>query len=339
MKKLNVAVVGCGIFGETHAATYANFHQSELVAVCDIDEKRARKMAEKFGCRYVSGVEEIAGDPEIQAVSVVVPDFAHREPCEVLAQAGKHILVEKPLATCIEDAEAIVQAAEKAGITCMIDFHNRYNPPFTSVKEKLGSGEIGEPQMMVASLSDRIEVATEWFGWSSKTGPEWFLGSHLVDLACWLFEEYPTSVFAEGRKDVLAAKGIDCYDAMQMHLSFGKGMATLQTSWIVPEGWPTVCDFWMSLQATAGRADVRLANQGVTFADSKGRFDWPFLIGATPVGQEEFGFCQLPIRDFVRAVLENNPAPIPVEEGLKNVKVIAAARRSAESKKVIEVKL
>jgi predicted dehydrogenase len=339
MDKLNVALVGCGIFGQTHASTYARYHKSELVAVCDLDETRARETAEKYGCRATTSIEDIAADDSIQAVSVVVPDFAHLDPCLTLARAGKHLLVEKPLATSVAEAEAIVRAVADAGVTCMIDFHNRYNPAFISVKERLASGELGTPQMMVASLSDRIEVATEWFGWSGRTGPEWFLGSHIADLACWLFDDYPVSVFAEGRKDVLASRGIDCYDVMQIHLSFKKGMATLQTSWIVPKGWPTICDFWVSLQATEGRADVRLANQGVTIADSRGNLDWPFLIGGMPVGEEEFGFCQLPIRDFVRAVLEGRPAPVPVAEGLKNVKIIAAALESAKENRVVEVKL
>jgi len=339
MDKLNVAVVGYGIFGELHASTYANYHLSELVAVCDINELRAMDAAKRFGCKSVTSVEEIADDPDIQAVSVVVPDFAHLEPCKILARAGKHILVEKPLATTVADAEAIAEAVNAAGVTCMVDFHNRYNPPFVAVKQKLASGEIGKPQMMLASLGDRIEVAEEWLSWSAKTGPEWFLGSHVVDLACWLFDDYPTSVFAEGRKDVLAGRGIDCYDAMQMHLSFASGMATLQTSWTIPPGWPTVCDFSMSLQATEGRADVRLADQGLTIANARGHFEWPFLIGATPVGQEEFGFCQLPIRDFVRAVLDDRPSPIPIEAGVKNVKIIAAARQSAESHAVVELKL
>jgi len=97
---------------------------------------------------------------------------------------------------------------------------------------------IGRPQMMFARLSDRIEVATEWFSWSGRSGPEWFLGSHIADLICWLFGAYPRRVFAEGRKDVLASKGVDCYDAMQIHLSFPEGFAEQlsveERSWVSP---------------------------------------------------------------------------------------------------------
>ena len=71
---LNVAVVGCGIFGEIHAATYAEFDRSNLIAVCDLDADRAGRLAEKFGCRPCTSVEDVAADPDIQAVSVATPD-------------------------------------------------------------------------------------------------------------------------------------------------------------------------------------------------------------------------------------------------------------------------
>ena len=333
---LNVALIGCGIFGEVHASTYAGFGGSNLLAVCDIDEGRAKGFAEKYGGRACTSVDEIAGDADIQAVSVATPDFAHRDICLALARAGKHLLVEKPLATSVEDAQAIVDAATEAGVTAMVDFHNRYNPAFMPVKERLVTGDMGQPLMMIGRLSDRIEVATEWFNWSGRTGPEWFLGSHLTDLACWLFDQLPVRVFAEGRKDVLAGRGIDCYDSMHIHLSFPGGFATLETSWIVPNTWPMVCDFLVSLQTTEARADIDLSHQGTTIADSK-EYARPFLYGKTPVGVEEFGFMSFPIREFVRAVLAGAAAPVPLARGLENVKILAAAIESVETGRVVEV--
>ena len=333
---LNVALVGCGIFGEVHASTYADFGAANLLAVCDIDAGRAKDFADKYGGRPCTSVEEIAADPDIQAVSVATPDFAHRDVCVALAQAGKHLLIEKPLATSVADAQAIVDAVAEAGVTAMVDFHNRYNPPFTTLKQRLDTGELGDPLMMFGRLSDRIEVAAEWFTWSARTGPEWFLGSHLADVACWLFGQVPVRVFAEGRKDVLAGRGIDCYDSMHIHLSFPKGFATLETSWIVPNTWPMVCDFSVSLQTADARADIDLSQQGATVADAK-EYARPFLYGKTPVGDDEFGFMSFPIRAFVRAVLAGADAPVPLARGLENVKILAAAIESVETGQVVEL--
>jgi len=333
---LNVAVVGCGIFGQIHAATYARFPQSRLLAVCDTDAVRARRLADQFGCRACTSVDQIAADPDIQAVSIATPDFAHRPAAEALAKAGKHILVEKPLATSVADAEAIAAAAGEAGVVAMVDFHNRYHPALAAVKQRLDGGEMGKPQMLFARLSDRIEVATQWFAWAGRSGPEWFLGSHLVDVACWLMGTRPVRVFAEGRKDVLAGRGIDCYDSMQIHLSFPESFATLETSWIMPDRWPMICDFTVSLQATKARADVDMNHQGVTIVDAK-TYDRPMLFGRTAVGEDSFGFFAFPIHDFVRTVLSGGAPSMPVADGVANVRILAAAVESARSGKVVKL--
>jgi len=338
METLNVAVVGCGIFGQVQIDAFANYHQCKLITVCDLDEGRAKATAAKYGCEYCTNSDDIAADGRIQAVGVATPDFAHRQICVNLADAGKHILVEKPLAVRLADAEAIAEAARKAGVTCMVDFHNRYNPALTAIKDRLASGQIGSPQAMFARLSDRLEVATEWFDWSANSGPEWFLGSHLADLACWLFDADPVRVFADGRKDVLAGRGIDCFDTVQIHLSFPSGMACLETSWILPDSWPMVCDFSVSLQATRGRADANMTSHGISIADPE-RIDFPMILGAAAVGGNDFGYFRLPIRDFVRAVLAGRPAPVDVAEGVKNVRILEAAMKSIETGKVVEIDL
>jgi len=333
---LNVALVGCGIFGEIHAATYRDFEHANLVAVCDIDESRAKGFARKYGGRATTSVEGIAADPDVQAVSVATPDFAHREVCEAIVAAGKHLLVEKPLATTVADARAICRAVEKAGVLGMVDFHNRYHPGLVPIKQRLDAGDMGRPLMLYARLSDRLEVATEWFGWSGRSGPEWFLGSHLADLACWLMGAYPTRVYAQGRKDVLRKRGIGCYDAVQMSLTFPEGFATLETSWIVPQEWPMLVDFVVSLQATEGRGDMTFGDQGSQLA-AGGTYGRPMLSGKEPAGPDEFGFLSLPIRRFVRAVLAEAESPMPLEWGLRNVQILAAAGESLDTGQVVEI--
>jgi len=338
---LNVALVGCGIFGEVHASTYAAYPRANLVAVCDIDKDKADRFAERFGGRACTSVDEIAADGEIQAVSVATPDFAHREVCEQLAAAGKHLLIEKPLATTVEDARAIADAVNTAGVTAMVDFHNRYQPALATIRARIDSGEFGRPQTMLGRLSDRIEVATQWFRWSGRSGPQWFLGSHLADAACWLFGADPVRVFAEGRKDVLAARGIDCYDAMHIHLSFPEGFATLENSWILPNNWPMICDFYVSIQGTKARADMDMSHQGLTVvADAATHpYERPLLAGRTPVGGDTFGFMHFPIHHFVRTVQAGKPSPLPVEVGLKNVQLLAAAVESAQTGRVVKLNL
>lgn len=336
MQPLPVAVVGCGLFGDIHVTTYAHFDQSDLVLVCDLDEKRAKATAEKFGCDYTTRVEDVADDKRVKAVSVVTPEFAHRDPCVMLAKSGKHIMVEKPLATSTEDAQAIVQAVKNAGVVGAIDFHNRYHPAFRAFQRRRFDGELGDVKMIFARLSDRLEVATQWFGWSGKSGPQWFLGSHLVDTACWLMDAEPVRVYADATKGVLSSQGIDCYDCVQIHLSFPGGMAVLETSWILPDSWPSVADFSVSIQTSTSRVDVQGSDHGMVLARPHS-YRWPFLNGLMPIDEDDWGYFNLPIKDFVRAVNRGKDAPVSVEVGLKNVQIIEAALQSIEQHRVIEL--
>ena len=79
MKKVKVAVVGAGLIGEIHAEVYTQYEKSELVWVCDLDMERAKKIADRFNCKFTTDAHVIADDKEIQGVSIVTPDFAHKE--------------------------------------------------------------------------------------------------------------------------------------------------------------------------------------------------------------------------------------------------------------------
>ena len=115
MKK-GFALIGAGLFGERHAQAFSRHHAVDFVAVCDLNGERAKEIAEKYNARrYTTEFKELLSNPEIEAVSVATPDHLHREVAVAFAEAGKHLLVEKPLATTVEDAEAISEAARKNG--------------------------------------------------------------------------------------------------------------------------------------------------------------------------------------------------------------------------------
>ena len=89
MKKIRTAVVGVGMFGDTHARTFKESELSDLAYVCDINEERAKESAEKYGCKYTTHPEDIASDPSIQVVSIATPDSVHREVSLIMIEFGK----------------------------------------------------------------------------------------------------------------------------------------------------------------------------------------------------------------------------------------------------------
>ena len=337
MEKVKCSVIGVGIFGEIHVHTYKTYDKAELVKICDINEKRAKEISEKYGVKYTTDYKEIAEDKEIQAVSVATPDFAHKEIVVEMLKNKKNVLVEKPMATNLKDAEEMVIEAKKSGKILMTDFHNRFNPCFVQIKDSFDKGEIGDISFIYTRLSDRIDVPLKWFGWSGKSGPHWFLFPHTIDLICWFAKSLPKRIFATGKKGVLSSYKVDTYDSVTAILDFGKFYATTETSWIIPQSWPSIVDFYFKLEGSKGRliVDFNEFNCKIS-SDLKKETFFPFIAGYIPVDGKPVGFASLPIQHFIDCICENKKPIISPEDGLNNVKIIEKIVESIEKGKIVE---
>src|SRR5882724_2020763 len=202
MKRVKMAVIGAGIWGENHAVALSTHPAVELVSICDLNGERARGLAEKVGCGWTTRIEDIAAS-DVAAVGIATPDHAHRDPCLRMIEAGKHVLVEKPFTTTVADARAIIAAAEAKGTKLMVDFQLRWHPHYMTAKHVMETGELGEPVMAYARLSDTIHVPTEMLAWGSASGPDWFHFPHTMDVMRWILGEEPKEVYALGTKRVL----------------------------------------------------------------------------------------------------------------------------------------
>lgn len=321
-----MAVIGVGLFGENHARAYAEYHRSRLVCVCDVREDRAREVASRFGCDYTTDYREVAQSSEIDAVSIATPDFAHLEPCLAGLAAGKHVLVEKPLATSVADATRIVEAARANGVKLMVDFHNRWNPPFVTAKEEIEAGRIGNPVMGYARLSNPLSVPLQMLSWSSQSGPEWFLMPHIVDLMRWLLGREATRVFAVGHRGVLESKGVDAWDAVQAVVEFGQAFVTFETAWILPDSLPSVIDFKVNLVGDAGKLSAVLDEAGLEVASD--RFTYPFFSASRLSHGKHVGFVYEPIQHFVDCVLDDLEPAVTGEDGLAATAIVEAVLES-----------
>jgi len=130
--KIPVGVVGVGHLGRHHARLYAAMDGVKLVAVADHDEVRAVAIAEEFGCDAVREADELAG--RVQAASIATPTVHHRRAAETLLAAGADVLIEKPIAPTLEDADAILATAAKAGRLVMVGHTERFNPAMKALR-------------------------------------------------------------------------------------------------------------------------------------------------------------------------------------------------------------
>jgi len=329
---LNVAVVGAGIFGTVHIRSFRQHGRVNLVKICESNPKRAEAVRQEYGVPVCSNYREIAADESIDAVGVATPDHLHREVVVAMLQAGKHVLVEKPLATSTTDAREMVRAAEQAKKHLMIDFQNRWNPPFIEAKKRIADGEFGDPVTGWARLANTLYVPRQMLSWSGQSGPHWFLLPHVVDMICWLYERPVKRVMAYGRKEILKKMGMDTYDAIQAMLFFDDCVATVETAWIMPESRPNLVDWRVFLQGT--RAVISVDPLAPTLEITGEKFQWPI----TGAFQDAFGRVQgwqaTPILHFVDRLLAGQKPMCDGREGFHNTAVIAAIVKSVESGKM-----
>ncbi|NLC56031.1 MAG: Gfo/Idh/MocA family oxidoreductase [Armatimonadetes bacterium] len=326
---LNVAVVGAGLYGRVHLSAYRQHPRVRVLYVCDLDEERARQAAAAVGARATARYAEIAADPQVDAVSVTTPDFAHAEIVTAMLEAGKHVLVEKPLATDVAEARAMVAAAQASGRHLMVDFQNRWNPPLVAAKQRIESGAFGTPVMASARLANTLFVPREMLAWAGRSGPQWFLLPHLADLVCWLFDRRAVRGTAAGRKGVLAAMGGDAYDAIQALVEFDDCSATLETAWILPDSFPRVVDFSALLLGTRER--IALSPTEPLIEVSGSRHEWPAVGALQEIHGVTYGWQLLPILHFVDCLLAGETPQCTAAEGFHNTALIGAIEQSLAS--------
>jgi predicted dehydrogenase len=340
MERLRFAVIGAGRWGETHARIFAEHPAVEVAAVCDANERRAREVAQSVGARrWTTDAADIAGDDSIAAVGIATPDFAHTEPALAVLRAGKHLLVEKPLAFTVEECEQIIAAAKHAGVKLMVDFHNRWSPPFFKAKTAIDEGEIGKPVYAYYRLSDTIFVPTKMLSWAGKSTVAWFLSSHCLDTLHWLLGERPTRVYCVRRSRVLAQRGITTPDYYQTTLEFPSGAtALMENGWILPETTPNIIDLKFEVVGDAGALYIDGSHHRMLERYTASEAAYPDTFIAPTVYGKPLGFAIESIRHFVECVVNDTPPLVTGEDGLAATRVIQAMEQSADAGQVVEVR-
>ncbi len=333
-------VIGLGVWGETHLKAYTTDAHAKLIGVCDVNEQLAKQRFEEYGAQmWTTDYNELLAREDIEAVSIVTPDFLHREIAIAALEAGKHVLLEKPMATTVEDAEAIAQAARKSGRTLMVDFHNRWNPAFAIAKQAIVDGELGELQMASLRLNDTIYVPTEMLSWASRSTVVWFLGSHAIDLVRWLFDDEVVRVYAVSRSRVLKEQGIDTPDFFHYIVELSRGgVAHVENCWIMSDSMPTIFDFKVELIGSEGTMFADCSTHRTLQKYTKEEAIYPDVAVRTEIHGKPGGFGVESIRHFIRHVALGEALPVTVEDGVNNTRVLVAVHESAESGQPVEVK-
>lgn len=339
MDRIRFGIIGAGLWGETHAKVYTDHHFAELSAVCDCDRKKAEILAEKYNVDAVySDFNEMLKDVDIDAVAVVTPDFAHCEPLVTAANAGKHVIVEKPLATTREDAARIALEVEKSGITLMVDFHTRWSPPIVTAKDDIEGGKLGAVMSAYYRLNDTVFVPTQMLSWTAKSSVLWFLGSHTVDTLRFLFNDEVKRVFAVSRSELLKNRGIEVADLYQSILEFRSGIvATIENNWIVPNTNPKMNDIKVNILGTKGMFNMDLTNNQQIERYLEESSDHPDCSVMMNVDGKPVGFAYESIRHFVDCLAWGRNPKAGLVDGVRVTDVILSIIESAKRREPVDV--
>ncbi len=332
MDKKGFALIGAGLFGERHAQAYSRHHAVEFVTVCDLNGERAKAIAEKYGARnWTSDFHDVLANLDVHAVSVATPDHLHRDVAIACAESGKHVLVEKPLATTVEDAIAIDTAARNNGVTLMVDFHNRVNPPMVAARDAIRRGDIGTPAYVYSRLSNTTMVATDMLKWASHSSALWFLASHMLDVVRWILDDEIGRVYAVSRDGILKGMGVDTADFHVATVEFSKGtVAVFEHAWILPRTHATVKDLKLEILGSTGAINIDGSHNRTLEIYSTEKAVFPDLL-APPTGEHLTGFVLDSIAYFVDAVTLGTPVLATGADGIATTRAICAIIESAKA--------
>jgi len=337
-KPLKVACIGAGLQGMGHINSYLALPTAELVAVVDIREDYVRSLAEERGIpySYTDFHQMIKEHPEVQAISVVTPDHLHLEPTLAALEAGKHVLLEKPMAQKVEEAEQMVQKAEEKGLEVMVNYSHRCQVPTLAIYEQAARGEFGEPRYAHARLNNTLFVPMKMLSWARHTELPHWLFSHEVDRVRWIFGSEATRVYAVSNAGVLKEKGVDVQDLYHATVEFANGaIATFEALWFLPETMPTVAQCYTHFAFT--EAFVVLDHtQPVIQVAAPDKYTTPGFMGGSMRGKP-WGTVYDAVAQFVEDVLAGRPTVVSPQDGLQVTRIVNAIIESAQNRTPVEL--
>jgi predicted dehydrogenase len=204
-RKLRVGIAGLGLIARTHATAYRDLgEQVELTAVCDVSESVASAFAAEFGGRPMTDLDAFLNDPDLDVVDLILPHFLHVEAAKKALAAGKHLILEKPVAPTYDGAVEIYRAARAAGVHFMIAENSRYMHAYRAAAQLIADGAIGDVIHVRTELrSNEKEHLSQAGNWRTKYelggGLVLDTGAHSFYLIAWLLGEF-ASLRGVGKK-------------------------------------------------------------------------------------------------------------------------------------------
>lgn len=330
---IKAAVIGVGSMGKNHARVYSDLPDVELVAVVDANREIARQVAEGTGARFYTSYLDMLNKERPQAVSVAVPTRLHTEISIRAIEAGAHLLIEKPIASTIQEAEQIIRRSNDLKRKLMVGHIVRFNPAIQALKQKISQGSLGRIFQIVCRRVGPFPSRIRDVGVVIDLAP------HDLDLMRFLTGLNPIRVYAETEQRIHT----DYEDLLLGLLRFPQGITgALEINWLTPtkvreilvlgeKGLFRVDDltqdlyFYENAQVDLVTWDALQTLKGV----SEGSMIRFALQRYEPLKAE--------LQAFINSIQHDTPVPVSGEDGLAALKIALALVESGKSHQIIEV--
>lgn len=316
--------IGIMSFAHLHAFSYAacvnEIPETVLVGVADDDPNRGKEMAEKFNTKFFPSCQALL-EQDIDAVIITPENFKHKELTLLAAEAGKHVLCEKPIAPTLADARAMIDGCRRHNVKLMTAFPCRYSPAMARMKDAVNAGQIGD--VLAMKGTNRGRMPGGWFTELEKSGGGAVIDHtvHVADLMRWMLRSEPVEVYAE-ISSLMYHENYD--DVGELTITFDNGVfATLDTSWSRPKSFPYWGDVMLDVVGTSGVVSMDMfAQRMVRYDDESMKVNWVHW-------GDNIDYAL--IKDFAASVAEDRPVSITGDDGMKAVEVALAAYKSRDT--------
>lgn len=314
MRKLGVAVIGTGFWGRNHARVFKELAETELLAICDVDPERARTVAAQLGTKPYTSTEKMLKNKDIEAVSICTWSTSLAKEALRALKAGRHVLVEKPMAASVRQAEQLQKTAEDKGLHLTVGFLMRFIPGLQRIKQEIKDKTIGEP---VCATAKRV---SEWPDRIGDVGVVKDTAIHDLDVMRYVFNEDPVAVYAKTG----SMRHGKFEDYAQIMLTFKGGQSSfIESNWLTPYKTRT-------LIITGSEAILKLdyITQELTIENAKETLQPRYALKEP---------LKLELQHFAKCITSKEKPLITGMDGLKALRIAETALKSSAKGKALKL--
>jgi UDP-N-acetylglucosamine 3-dehydrogenase len=314
MKELGVAIIGTGFWGRNHARVYKELPATNLIAICDVNAERAKAVADQFGVKAYTDSGRMLKNKEIEAVSVCTWSTKLAKEAQKSLHAGKHVLVEQPMATNMQQAEKLLKTAQENGLHLTVGFLMRFIPGLQRIRDAVESKKIGD---MVSATAKRVSQWPERIG---DVGVVKDTAIHDIDVMRFISQENPVSVYA--KTGSMRLRKFEDYAQIMLNYESGKS-AFIESNWLTP---------------------YKTRTLNVTGSDAIMRLDYItqelWVESAQETVQPRIGYqepLKMELQHFAECILEKKKPLVTGIDGLKALQIAIAALQSSSKNAAVKL--